>query len=131
MANLQRILYVEDDPDVQTIARLALELTAGFTVKLCSSGDEAVREAAAFAPDLILIDMMMPGMDGLATLAALQAQPELAGVPMAFMTAKVQPAEIAYYTARGARAVIAKPFNPMLLAQQVRDIWLAAQTAHP
>jgi two-component system, OmpR family, response regulator len=123
MNELQRILYVEDEPDIQAVAKLALEMVGGFTVKLCSSGEEALREAAAFAPDMILLDVMMPGMDGPSTLRALREQAALAAVPVAFMTAKVQPQEVALYKSLGARDVIAKPFDPMTLADQVRAIW--------
>ena len=123
MSTLQRILYVEDEPDIQAVAKLALEMVGGFTVKICSSGEEALREAVAFAPDMILLDVMMPGMDGPSTLLALREQPSLAELPVAFMTAKVQPAEVAHYKSLGARDVIAKPFDPMALAGQVRAIW--------
>lgn len=123
MSTLQRILYVEDEPDIRTVAKLALEMVGGYTVKICASGDEALREAANFAPDMILLDVMMPGMDGPTTLKALREQPALAQVPVAFMTAKVQPAEVAYFRSLGARDVIAKPFDPMALAAQVRAIW--------
>ena len=125
MSTLQRILYVEDEPDIQAVAKLALEMVGGFAVKVCSSGEEALREAEAFAPDMILLDVMMPGMDGPSTLKALRALPSLADVPVAFMTAKVQPAEVAHYRTLGARDVIAKPFDPMTLASQVRAIWEA------
>ena len=125
MSTLQRILYVEDEPDIQAVAKLALEMVGGFTVKICSSGEEALREAVAFAPDMILLDVMMPGMDGPSTLMALRELPGLAGLPVAFMTAKVQPAEVAHYKSLGARDVIAKPFDPMALASQVRAIWEA------
>lgn len=125
MNTLQRILYVEDEPDIQTVAKLALEMVGGFTVKVCSSGEEAVREAEAFAPDMILLDVMMPGMDGPSTLKALRALPSLTELPVAFMTAKVQPTEVAHYKTLGARDVIAKPFDPMTLASQVRAIWEA------
>lgn len=123
MNTLQRVMYVEDEPDIQAVARLALELVGGFTVKVCSSGEEALREAEAFAPEIILLDVMMPGMDGPTTLQALRALPALATVPVAFMTAKVQPAEVAQYKTLGARDVIPKPFDPMTLASQVRAIW--------
>lgn len=123
MSQLQRILYVEDEPDIQAVAKLALEMVGGFSVKICSSGDEAVREAAAFAPDMILLDVMMPGMDGPTTLQNLRQNPSLATVPVAFMTAKVQPAEVNQYKSLGALDVIAKPFDPMALAGQVRAIW--------
>ena len=123
MSTLQRILYVEDDPDIQAIARLALENVAGFTVHVCSSGEAAVREAAAFAPDLVLLDVMMPGMDGPSTLAALRTQPPLADTPVVFMTAKVQPSEVRHFRSLGALDVIAKPFDPMNLGTQLRAIW--------
>lgn len=119
---LQRILYVEDEPDIQAVARLALEMVGGFTVKICSSGDEALREAAAFAPDMILLDVMMPGMDGPSTLAALRTLDNLTATPVAFMTAKVQPHEVEQLKALGAVGVIAKPFDPMTLSDQVRGL---------
>ena len=123
MTTLQRILYVEDEADIRAVAQLALESVGGFTVKTCSSGEEALREVEAFAPELILLDVMMPGMDGPSTLRALRNIPALAEVPVAFMTAKVQPAEIEYFRSLGARDVIPKPFDPMTLADQVRSIW--------
>lgn len=123
MGHLQRVLYTEDEADIRTVAKVALEMVGGLTVKLCSSGEEAVREAATFEPEMILLDVMMPGMDGPATLRALREQPALASVPVAFMTAKVQPNEIEYFKSLGAIEVIAKPFDPMTLANQVRAIW--------
>ncbi|WP_372922635.1 response regulator [Roseovarius sp.] len=122
MSTVERILYVEDEEDIRAVAQLALESVGGFTLKSCASGEEALREAEAFAPDLILLDVMMPGMDGPSTLHALREIPALADVPVAFMTAKVQPAEIEYFKSLGAREVIAKPFDPMTLAEQVRAI---------
>lgn len=124
---LTRILYVEDDADIREIAQLALEVVGGFEVLLCASGEQALLQAAAFSPQLILLDVMMPDMDGPSTLRALRQQPELAHIPIAFMTAKIQPQEIAHYKAMGALEVIAKPFDPMLLPQQVTDIWQASQ----
>jgi len=123
MSGLQRVLYVEDEPDIQAVARLALELVGGFTVKVCSSGEEALREVEAFAPQMILLDVMMPVMDGPGTLKALRELPALVTVPVAFMTAKVQPHEVAGYTELGAVGVIAKPFDPMTLANEVRRLW--------
>lgn len=123
MTSLQRILYVEDEPDIQAVAKLALEMVGGFEVKICSSGEEALGEAEAFAPQLLLLDVMMPGMDGPSTLAALRAIPSLAEVPAVFMTAKVQTSEVAHYKSLGALDVIAKPFDPMGLADEVKRIW--------
>lgn len=123
MSVLQRILYVEDMLDIQLVAQLALETVGGFTVKVCSSGEEAVRDAEAFAPQMILLDVMMPGMDGPATLKALRQLPALEDIPVVFVTASVQPAEVAYFKSLGALDVIAKPFDPMTLSDQVRTIW--------
>lgn len=123
MSKLQRILYIEDEPDIQAVASLALEAIGGFTVRVCSSGAEALREAPAYQPDLILLDVMMPGMDGPNTLRALRELDTLRAVPVVFMTAKVQPSEVSHYLSLGACSVIAKPFDPMTLATQVQDIW--------
>ena len=123
MNKLQRILYVEDEPDIQAVAKLALEMVGGFTVKVCSSGEEALQEAEDFAPDMILLDVMMPGMDGPSTLQSLRSLAPLANIPAVFMTAKVQPHEVAHYKSLGALDVIPKPFDPMALAGQVRAIW--------
>ncbi len=120
---LQRILFVEDEADIQAVAQVALEAVGGFTVAICSSGEEALQTAEAFAPQLILSDVMMPGMDGPATLAALRRLPGMADTPAIFMTAKVLPHEVQQLRASGAIEVIAKPFDPMSLAQQIKDIW--------
>ena len=123
MSRLQRILYIEDDADIRTVALLALETVGGFSVKACASGQAALEEAEAFAPDLILSDVMMPGMDGPTTIKALREMPALAEVPVMFMTAKVQPNEIEHFKSLGAIEVIAKPFDPMTLADQIRASW--------
>ena len=120
---LKRILYVEDEPDIQAIARIALEAVGGFELAVFSAGAEAVANAVAFAPQLLLLDVMMPGMDGPTTLKELRKLPELAQVPVIFMTAKVQPQEVAHFKALGAIEVIAKPFDPMTLAQTVLHAW--------
>lgn len=121
--SLEKILYVEDDPDIQQIAVMVLETISGFTLAACSSGNEAIERAVAFNPDLMLLDVMMPGIDGPETLRALRKFPELANTPAVFMTAKVQPQEVQEYLAMGALAVIAKPFDPMTLAEELRTIW--------
>lgn len=123
---LQRILYVEDDPSIQLVAKLALEGLGGYTVGLCSSGQEALEMAPQFSPDLILLDIMMPGMDGPATLEALRQRPEFASIPVVFVTAKAQPREVAHYTSLGAAGLITKPFDPMALPDSVRKVWESA-----
>ncbi len=120
---LSRILYVEDEPDIQTVALMALESIGGFTVRACSSGQEAIEATPGFAPDLVILDVMMPGMDGPATMEALRKLPATADVDIIFMTAKVQSHEVERYLALGAVDVIAKPFDPMTLAAQVQAVW--------
>jgi two-component system, OmpR family, response regulator len=122
-SELQRILCVEDEADIREVAQLALEAVGGFEVRMCASGAQAQAVAAGFAPDLILLDVMMPDMDGPTTLAALRALPELAATPAVFMTARIQPKEIAHFKSLGALDVVAKPFDPMLLADALRSIW--------
>lgn len=126
MKTLERVLYVEDEADIRTVAKLALEAIGGFCVMTCASGEEALRTVEDFKPDIILLDVMMPGMDGPSVLRALRERPALAEVPVAFMTAKVQPAEVEHFRSLGARDVIAKPFDPMTLADHVRSIWEGA-----
>ncbi|MBL1179038.1 response regulator [Pantanalinema sp. GBBB05] len=121
--SLDRILFVEDDPDIQSIARLSLVAVGKFTVEICGSGAAALEKAPQFIPDLILLDVMMPGMDGPGTLMALRQMPETANIPVIFMTAKVQTHEVAYYKELGALDVIAKPFEPMTLPTTIRTLW--------
>jgi two-component system OmpR family response regulator len=121
--SLSRLLYVDDDPTLTLLTRISLERVGGFTVKTCASGAEALAEVEAFAPDLILLDVMMPGMDGPATLQALREIAALDAVPVVFMTAKVQGDEVARYHELGAADVIGKPYDPVKLPDLVRAIW--------
>lgn len=120
---LNRIMYVEDEPDIQAVARIALEMVGGFEVHVVGSGHAALMEGPEFSPDLIMLDVMMPGMDGPTTLLELRKLPALRDVPVVFMTAKVQPLEIQHYKEIGAIDVIPKPFDPMTLADALRGIW--------
>lgn len=123
MPDLKRILHVENDPSIQAVAKVALEAVGGFTVLSCSCGQDALDQVQGFAPDFILLDVMMPGMDGPQTLQELGRMVDITQIPVAFMTAKVQPNEIEHYRSLGARDVIIKPFDPMQLATQIRAIW--------
>jgi len=114
-----RITYVEDDPDIRTVACLALEDLAGFHLDVCESGIQALETAPGSHPDLILLDVMMPGMDGIETFRGLRKFPHLDAVPIVFMTAKVQQHEVEHYKQLGAAGVIAKPFNPMTLPDEI------------
>lgn len=119
---LQRVLYVEDDPDIRQVAVMALELVGGLEVRACDSG-AAAGLIGDFAADLLLIDVMMPGMDGPSTLAHLRATAAFAAVPAMFFTAKVRPDEIARLLDLGAIGVIAKPFDAMTLAEEIVGKW--------
>ena len=120
---LTRLLVVEDDADIRHLLQLCLAEVGGYEVDLCASGLEALQHVPSSAPDLILMDVMMPGMDGPATLTALRA----AGctTPVVFLTAKAQATEQAALMATGALGVITKPFDPMGLADEVRRLWEA------
>jgi len=120
---LSRILFVEDEIDIQMVARLALKDIGGFEVEVCSSGSEALERAREFLPELILLDVMMPAPDGPATLKALARQPETATMPVVFVTAKVQSHEVEEYLRLGAIDVIVKPFDAMTLSDRVQEIW--------
>jgi CheY-like chemotaxis protein len=117
---MTRLLYVDDEADIREVAAMALELDPDFDVRACGSGTEAIPIAAEWKPDIILLDVMMPGMDGPTTFVRLQEQDETRGIPVLFITARTQNAEVARFEALGARGVIAKPFDPMALARIVR-----------
>lgn len=120
---LERILLVEDEVDIQMVARLALEDIGGFEVEVCESGPVALDSGPEFEPQLILLDFMMPGMDGRKTMEAFREVPGLAGVPVVFLTARAQLNEVQEYRRLGAAEVIVKPFDPMKLADRVQEIW--------
>jgi CheY-like chemotaxis protein len=123
MKTLSRIMMVEDEADIQIVARVALEAVGGFSVEMCSSGIEALERIRTISPDLVLMDVMMPGLDGPSTLKKLRSQPDTAAYPVIFMTAKVQAHEVSQYKEIGALGVISKPFDPMALASTVKAIW--------
>jgi CheY-like chemotaxis protein len=120
---LNRICYVEDEPDIRSIAAFALTQLGGFTVDLCDSGQQALKTIPAFAPDMILLDVRMPVMDGIEAFKYLKKLPAVEHTPIVFMTAKAMPQEIQRYLSMGAADVIAKPFDPITLPNQLRTIW--------
>lgn len=123
MTGLNRVMHVEDDPSIRAIAKIAIETVGGLTLLSCASGEEALQKVQDFSPELILLDVMMPGMDGPSTLARLATLVDLGKVPVLFMTAKVQSSEIAALLALGAAGVVTKPFDPMQLADDLRHHW--------
>jgi CheY-like chemotaxis protein len=130
-AQLRTVLYVDDEPDIRQIVQMSLGLAPQLTIHTAESGEDALRLAGELRPDLIMLDVMMPGLDGPGTLQRLRSNPTLAPIPVVFMTAKAMPDEMARFRQLGAAGVIPKPFDPMRLAQQVLTLWqnLSAGTA--
>ncbi|MFC1491859.1 response regulator [Nitrospinota bacterium] len=116
----EKILLIDDEDDIRTVARMSLQSVGGFQVIMANGGEEGVRMAAQESPDLILLDYMMPVLDGPATLKRLKELPECADIPVVFLTAKVQRADLDQIDSLGAAGVLAKPFDPMKLPEQVR-----------
>ena len=119
----RKVLVVDDDDLIREVAQVALETVAGWTVLTADGGAAALSVLAQHRVDAVLLDVMMPDMDGLTTFRRMQEDPSHRDVPVVFMTAKVQPQEVAAFRALGALDVIPKPFDPMTLAQTVRKIW--------
>ena len=125
MNQLKRILHVEDVPSIQVITRVPLEKLGGFEVLTCASAQQALAQAEAFAPDLILLDVMLPQMGGIELLHALGEHLDLARVPVVFLTGQAELDDFAELQRHGLRAVIRKPFDPLQLASRLREIWAA------
>jgi len=123
MPELKKIMYVEDEVDIQQVVKLSLQKLGNFEVNICSSGKEALDKLSSDKPDLILMDVMMPEMDGPATFEKIRTIPELDHIPVIFMTAKAQVHEVEKYKELGAIDVITKPFDPLTLPQTIRSIW--------
>ncbi len=121
--SLKRILLVEDDTDIQEVTTLLLSHMGDFEVQACGTAAEALQAAQAFDPDLILLDVMMPGLDGHGAFEAFRQMPATAMTPVIFMTARVQPHEIMEYRQLGSLGVIAKPFDPDTLADTIKGMW--------
>ncbi|MFA6450747.1 MAG: response regulator [bacterium] len=118
----KKILLIDDEHDIRIVAGLSLRRVGKFEVATAENGEEGLVKIKADPPDLVLLDMMMPGMDGLTVFDRILADPLTKNIPVIFLTARVQATEKEKYIARGARGVIEKPFNPMLISQQVLDL---------
>lgn len=116
---MKRILVVDNEQYIQEVAKVCLETVAGWDVLLASSGQECLTQAELAQPDAILLDVMMPAMDGITTFAKLQENPATQTIPVILLTAKIQSSDRRRYTEIGLKAAIAKPFNPLELAGQV------------
>jgi two-component system OmpR family response regulator len=115
-----RVLHVDDEPDIRELVEIALGLDPNFSVQECASGADALKMVADGPPDIILLDVMMPDMDGPAMLAHLRESPKTANIPVVFMTARAQTRDIERFVSLGVTGVIPKPFDPMTLAAAVR-----------
>lgn len=120
---LKNIIYAEDEEDIRTIAQIALEDIGSYKVRFCVNGCEVLEAINEFHPDLFLLDVMMPKMDGPSALRKIRKIPRMGAIPAIFMTAKIQTQELEEYKAIGAIDVIQKPFDPITLADDIRRIW--------
>lgn len=122
---LNRVCYVEDDEDVQRIVRMSLERIGKLTIEIVSDPNLAIDRMIAFKPDLVMLDWMMPGLDGPTLFRRMRDVPATSTLPVVFITAKASDRELAELMALGAAGAISKPFAPMQLAAQLRAIWNA------
>ena len=120
--NIRKVLIVDDDEDVRTVTELAASRIGRWETVLAAGGREGVEKARRDRPDVILLDVMMPDVDGPATLALLREDPSTADIPVIFLTARTQQGEVEGYKALGACGVILKPFEVANFADQVRQI---------
>ena len=123
MDELQRVMCVEDDPDIRKILEFSLGRLGGYTLSMCASGQEALDKAQVFAPDIVLLDVMMPGMSGPQTLHHLREMDCMWGIPIVFVTAKAMQEELEALLKHGASGTIVKPFDPVTLASDIRIYW--------
>jgi CheY-like chemotaxis protein len=123
-----RVLHVDDEPDIRAIVEMSLGLDPDIQIKSCGSGADALAASDAWPPDVILLDVMMPVMDGPTTLKRFRERPNTTNTPIVFMTARAQAREIEQFVSLGAVGVIPKPFDPMKLAESVK-IYVTSPTA--
>jgi len=126
MRKIRSVLYVDDDPDICEIVKTTLCMMADLRVDTAPSGERAIELALEVAPDLVLMDIMMPGLDGPSTLSRMRGYAALEHIPVIFMTAKLLPAEVAHFLRLGAIGVIGKPFDPLTLCDELFSLWSKA-----
>jgi len=120
---LKHIVCIDDDENILLVARLALKTMGGYRVSAFSDSWNALREVRHLRPDMILLDAIMPGMDGPTVLKTLRENMEVSNIPIFFLTAKTAPEDAEYFLSIGADGVLNKPFDPMTLAKQVKELW--------
>lgn len=123
MRELKKILYAEDEPDVQTIVELTIQTMSNYEIKICNNGKKLMECVEEYNPDLILLDVMMPEMDGPTTFKNLQANENTKHIPVVFVTAKAQVHEVEAFKEIGSWGVITKPFKVMELCDDIQTIW--------
>lgn len=123
MKELKKILYAEDEPDVQTVVELTVQTMSDYQIKVCDNGKKLLECVGEYNPDLILLDVMMPEMDGPTTFKNLQSDENTKNIPVIFMTAKAQVHEVETFKETGALGVITKPFDPINLCEEIQEIW--------
>lgn len=123
MQELKKILYAEDEPDVQTVVEMTVQAMSDYEIKICDNGKKLLDCVEDYNPDLILLDVMMPEMDGPTTFKNLQQHKKTKDIPVIFMTAKAQVHEVEKFKEIGALGVITKPFDPMSLCDEILEIW--------
>jgi two-component system OmpR family response regulator len=124
------VLYVDDDPDICSVVQATLHLVPGLNIQTACSGERAIDVAYDFRPELVLMDVMMPGLDGPSTFEQMRQSVLLANIPVIFMTAKVMPVEVAQLLQLGAIGVIVKPFDPLKLHEELCALWTNKAAAH-
>lgn len=120
---LKKILYAEDEPDIQTIVQIALWAYSKLDLKVCDNGQLLLDCVEEYKPDLILLDIMMPVMDGMTTFRNLKLNDKTKDIPVVFITAKAQIQELAMYKSAGILGIIVKPFDPTNLASKIHELW--------
>lgn len=131
MRPLRHILHAEDDQDIQFLLQLTFDTFSDLTYLCCNNGEELLKALPSFAPDMILLDMMMPKMNGLETLAHLKKNPLTQGIPVIFLTAKMQPEEVSDYELQGAFSILFKPIELSELPGILEGLWQRYHTDHP
>jgi CheY-like chemotaxis protein len=119
---MRRILIIDDEDDIREVAALSLEATAGWNIFTASSGAAGIEIAAAEQPDAILMDVMMPGVDGPTTFGHMQKNSAISHIPVLLLTAKVQGVDQRRFAGLGLAGILFKPFDPLTLAQQISDV---------
>jgi len=127
LCSLNKILYVDDQLDIRLIAEYALTKIGSYDLLMCDSGEEALEKIEAYNPDLILLDVMMPEIDGPETLSRIRKLQRFKTTPAIFITAKIFPSEVADLLSWGAISVISKPFDPVTISANIQSAWDSSQ----